>query len=45
MGQGFGQAHRLTGAERLEPQRRVRTGETHAVAATALGCSACGTRR
>jgi hypothetical protein len=33
MGQGSGQAHRLTGAERLELQRRVRAGETHAVAA------------
>jgi hypothetical protein len=32
MGQGSGQAHRLTGAERLELQRRVRAGETHAVA-------------
>ena len=28
MGQGSGRAHRLTGAERLELQRRVRAGET-----------------
>src|SRR6266852_629149 len=40
MGQGSGPAHRLTGAERLELQRRVRAGETHEGAATALGCSA-----
>src|SRR6266699_3790488 len=45
MGQGSGQAHRLTGAERLELQRRVRAGETHAVAATALGCSAKSVQR
>ena len=40
MGQGSGRAHRLTCAERLELQRRVRAGETHEVAATAVGCSA-----
>ncbi len=45
MGQGSGRAHRLTGAERLELQRRVRAGETHAVAATALGCSAKSVQR
>jgi hypothetical protein len=44
MGQGSGQAHRLTGAERLELQRRVRAGETHAVAA-AVGCSAKSVQR
>ena len=45
MGQGSGQAHRLTGAERLELQRRVRAGETHAVAASAVGCSAKSVQR
>jgi IS30 family transposase len=45
MGQGSGQAHRLTGAERLELQRRVRAGETHAVAAAAVGCSAKSVQR
>jgi IS30 family transposase len=45
MGQGSGQAHRLTGAERLELQRRVRSGETHEMAATALGCSAKSVQR
>ena len=45
MGQGSGQAHRLTGAERLELQRRVRAGETHAVAALAVGCSAKSVQR
>ena len=40
MGQGSCRAHRLTCAERLELQRRVRAGETHEVAATAVGCSA-----
>ena len=45
MGQGSGQAHRLTCAERLELQRRVRTGETHEVAATAVGCSAKSVQR
>src|SRR5712691_1811611 len=45
MGQGSGRAHRLTCAERLELQRRVRAGETHAVAATALGCSAKSVQR
>src|SRR5260370_15756454 len=45
MGQGAGRAHRLTGAERLELQLRVRAGETHAVAATALGCSAKSVQR
>ena len=45
MGQGSGPAHRLTGAERLELQRRVRAGETHAVAAAAVGCSAKSVQR
>jgi transposase, IS30 family len=45
MGQGSGQAHRLTGAERLELQRRVRAGATHAVAASAVGCSAKSVQR
>jgi len=45
MGQGSGRAHRLTCAERLELQRRVRAGETHEVAATAVGCSAKSVQR
>jgi IS30 family transposase len=45
MGQGSGQAHRLTGAERLELQCRVRAGETHEVAASAVGCSAKSVQR
>ncbi len=45
MGHGSGQAHRLTGVERLELQRRVRAGETHEVAATAVGCSAKSVQR
>ena len=45
MGQGSGRAHRLTGAERLELQRRVRACETHEVAATAMGCSAKSVQR
>src|SRR5712691_7590125 len=45
MGHGSGPAHRMTCAERLELQRRVRAGETHAVAATALGCSAKSVQR
>ena len=45
MGHGSGQAHRLSGVERLELQRRVRAGETHEVAATAVGCSAKSVQR
>lgn len=45
MGQGSGQAHRLTGAERLELQCRVRAGETQEVAASAVGCSAKSVQR
>ncbi len=47
MGQGSGRAHRLTCAERLELElhRRVRAGETHEVAATAVGCSAKSVQR
>ena len=45
MGQGFGPAHRLTFAERLELQQRVRSGETHEAAAAALGCSAKSVQR
>jgi IS30 family transposase len=45
MGHGTGPAHRLTCAERLELQRRVRAGETHEGAATALGCSAKSVQR
>ncbi len=45
MGQGSRRAHRLTCAERLELQRRVRAGETHEVAATAVGCSAKSVQR
>ena len=45
MGQGSGWGHRLTCAERLELQRRVRAGATHEVAATAVGCSAKSVQR
>ena len=45
MGQGSGTGHRLTCAERLELQRRVRSGETHQSAAAALGCSAKSVQR
>ena len=45
MGQGSGPGHRLTCAERLELQRRVRSGETHQSAAAALGCSAKSVQR
>ena len=45
MGQGPGTAHRLTSAERLELQRRVRAGETHVMAATTVGCSAKSVQR
>jgi IS30 family transposase len=45
MGQGSRRAHRLTGAERLELQLRVRAGETHEVVATAVGCSAEAVQR
>src|SRR5216683_1253552 len=45
MGHGSGPAHRLTCAERLELQLRVRAGETHEVAATALGCCAKSVQR
>ena len=45
MGQGSGRPHRLTYAERLELQLRVRAGQTHEVAATALGCSAKSVQR
>ena len=39
MGQGSGPSHRLSFAERLELQRRVRAGETFEGAAAAVGCS------
>ena len=45
MGQGSGNGRRLTCAERLELQRRVRSGETHQFAAAALGCSAKSVQR
>ncbi len=45
MGQGSGGARRLTGAERLELQRRVGAGETHEMAASAVGCSAKSVQR
>src|SRR4249920_3319968 len=45
MGQGSGSGHRLTCAERLDLQRRVRSGETHQSAAAALGCSAKSVQR
>lgn len=45
MGQGVGPAHRLSDAERLELQQRVRAGATHAAAASAVGCSAKSVQR
>jgi len=45
MGQGSGHGHRLTSAERLELQRRVRAGKTHQSAAAAMGCSAKSVQR
>ena len=45
MGQGSGPAHRLTSAERLDLERRVRAGETHRAAAYAVGCSARSVQR
>jgi len=45
MGQGSGTGHRLTCAERLELQRRVKSGETHQSAAVAVGCSAKSVQR
>src|SRR5512140_3784626 len=45
MGQGSGHGHRLTCAERLELQRRVRAGETYRTAAAAVGCSAKSVQR
>ena len=40
MGRGIGRGYRLTPADRLELQSRVRSGDTHTAAATAVGCSA-----
>jgi hypothetical protein len=45
MGQGSGPAHRLTKAERLELQHRVRAGESHRAAAISVGCSAKSVQR
>ena len=45
MGQGSGPAYWLTEAERLELQRRVRAGETHAEAGRSVGCSAKSVQR
>lgn len=45
MGYGSGNAHRLTMEERLELERRVRSGESHAAAAKAVGCSAKSVQR
>ena len=45
MGQGSGPAHRLTYAERLELQSRVRAGARHVDAAAAVGCSAKSVQR
>ena len=45
MGQGSGPKHRLTCAERLELQRRVRAGEKHVTAAAAVGCSSKSVQR
>jgi hypothetical protein len=44
MGQGLGPAHRLTAAERLEIQLRVRTGVSHRAAAVAVGAVRCADR-
>lgn len=45
MGQGSGTAHRLTAAERLALQQRVRAGESHRAAAISVGCSAKSVQR
>jgi len=45
MGQGSGHGHRLTSAERLDLQRRVRAGETYQSAAAVVGCSAKSVQR
>lgn len=45
MGQGFGPGHRLTSAERLDLQHRVRAGATHTAAAISVGCSAKSVQR
>jgi IS30 family transposase len=45
MGQGSGPAHRLTAAERLALQHRVRAGESHRAAAISVGCSAKSVQR
>jgi len=45
MGQGTGPAYRLSNADQLELQQRVRAGETHAAAAIAVGCSAKAVQR
>ena len=45
MGQGSGHGHRMTCAERLELQRRVRAGETYQTAAEAVGCSSKSVQR
>ena len=45
MGQGLGTAHRLTAAERLALQHRVRAGESHRAAAISVGCSAKSVQR
>lgn len=45
MGHGSGPAHRLKSAERVELLERVRAGETHRVAAAAVGCSSMSVQR
>jgi DNA-binding CsgD family transcriptional regulator len=45
MGQGWGPSRRLSFAERLELQRRVRDGETFQAAAAAMGCSSKSVQR
>ena len=45
MGHGSGPAHRLSSAERLELQSRVRAGESHRDAAIAIGCAAKSVQR
>ena len=42
MGRGIGRGYRLTPADRLELQSRVRSGDTHTAAATAVGAAIVG---
>jgi IS30 family transposase len=45
MGSGSGPAYRLSAVDRRELLRRVRDGETHRIAAQAIGCSAKSVQR